>query len=121
MKYLEALVLSTLAVFAPIKAILLVTGALIMIDLVTGIFAAWKRKEPITSTGIKRTVIKCLVYNLAVITGFLIEKYLTDSLPFVKLISGLIGTTEGLSILENLNAISDGKLLKPVIDKLSKS
>lgn len=119
MKHLEAVLISLLAVFAPIKAVLLVTGFLIVADLVSGVMAAKKRGETINSAGLRRTLSKILVYNLAIVTGFLLETYMIDSiLPVVKIIGGVIGVTEGLSIFENLNTISGTNVFKKVLDVL---
>ena len=118
-KYGQPLLLSTLAVLAPIKAILLVTGFLIFADLLSGVIAAKKRGETISSGGLRRTITKCLVYNLAVISGFLVEKYmLADIIPISKLISGVISLVELKSILENLNSINGTDIFKTVISSL---
>lgn len=118
-KYGQPLLLSTLAVLAPIKAILLVTGFLIFADLLSGVIAAKKRGETISSCGLRRTITKCLVYNLAVISGFLVEKYmLADIIPISKLISGIVSLVELKSILENLNTIYGNDIFKSLIKKL---
>ena len=117
--YVQPLIISLIAVFAPIKAMLLVTGFLIIADLISGVLAAKKRGETITSAGYRRTIVKFLVYNLAIITGFLLETYMISSLfPVVKIISSVIGLTESLSIFENLNTISGTNIFKTVLDIL---
>lgn len=114
------LLIATLAVFAPIKSVLIVTGILIFADLITGILAARARKEKITSAGLRRTITKMFVYNLAVVLGFLVETHMTGAaIPIVKIVAGFIGLTEFLSILENLNALGKGQLLKGLIEKLN--
>ncbi len=119
MHTLKIIALTLLAVFAPIKAIILAAFVLILADLATGVFAAFKRKEPITSAGFQRTLIKTFVYLSAIMLGFLAETYLTgDLLPVSKIITSYIGFTEILSILENLNSISGGSLLTALITKL---
>lgn len=111
--------LAVTAVFMPAKAMFLTCLALVIVDLITGLSAARKRKEPITSSGIRRTVTKLLVYELAIALAYLTQKYLTgDSIPTANIVAGLIGITELVSCLENLNAISGQKLLKTIIDKL---
>ncbi len=117
--YLIGLGLSILAVFAPIKAIFLVTGILIFVDLLTGIIAARKRKEKVTSAGLRRTATKIFVYNLAVAVGFLVEKYMLEGfLPVSKIAAGLISVVELTSILENLNTINGHPVFKQLIEKL---
>ena len=119
MKGLEAFALSILAVFAPIKAVILTVLVLITVDLITGIMAAKKRGEPITSAGFRRTVAKCLVYESALMLGFLTEHYLTGAaIPVSKIVSSFIGITELRSALENLNDVSGGSLLQALLAKL---
>ncbi len=117
--YLEALALSILAVFAPIKPMMLATGALIVADLITGVWAAKKRKEPITSSRLKRTVGKFLVYELALCMSYLVHQYLVgDILPAEKIIAAMIGLVELKSCLENMDAIQGESVFKVIIDRV---
>lgn len=117
-KYLEALAISAWAVFAPIKAVMLTTGVLIFADLATGIWAARRRKEPITSKGISRTVAKIVLYEMALAISFLVHQYMVgDALPADKLVAGLIGIVELKSILENMNSINGSPVFSTVIAK----
>jgi len=119
MKYLEHVMVGVVAALAPIKATMLTVGILIVIDLITGIMAARKRGEKITSAALRRTVTKCLVYQTAVVTGFLVEKYLAyDLVPVSKIIGGLIGSVELKSCLENLNTINGNNIFKDLLEKL---
>ena len=119
LEYLKSFLIAILAVFAPIKAVIIVTGVLVVADLITGLFAAHKRGEKITSAGLRRTVTKTAVYLSAVCLGFLVEKYMIDSmLPISKLVSGIIGIVELKSLMENLNVIYGSDLFKSIIEKL---
>jgi hypothetical protein len=107
------------AVLAPIKAVLITVGILIFVDLVTGIVAAKKRGEKIKSAAMRRTISKVLIYQTAVITGFLLETYLLDGvLPVSKLVAGVIGLVEFKSVLENSNIILGEDIFKSLISKL---
>lgn len=107
------------SVFAPAGPMLGTALALILIDLVTGVIAAKKQGLPITSAGIGRSVVKLLVYESAIALAFLVQKYMTgDAVPAASIVSGLVGMTELLSCLENINIISGGDLLKSIIAKL---
>lgn len=122
MKYLESALLALIAVFTPIQAALATTLALIIIDLATGIIASYRRSEKITSSGLKRTVGKILLYNLAICTAFLVQTYLTgDILPVSKLVTALIGLVELKSVLENLDSISGTSLFKVLVAKIVQS
>jgi hypothetical protein len=117
--YVIALLVSMFAVFAPIKAIFLVTGVLIFSDLVLGIIAARKKGQSITSAGLRRTATKIFVYNLAVALGFLVETYMLEGfIPVSKITAGLISVVELTSILENLNVINGDPIFKKIIEKL---
>ena len=117
---LKHLLISTLAILAPIKAAIIVAGILILVDLVTGVIAAHHRHEKISSAGLRRTITKIFVYQVAIIMAFLVETHMTGpGVPIVKIVTGYIGLTEFLSILENLNALGRGQLLKGLIEKLN--
>lgn len=119
MKLLETLLLSILAVFAPIKGVIITAMVLILADLITGILAARKKGESITSAGLRRTVTKVAVYLAAICLGFLVEKYmLSDLLPVSKIVSALIGAVEAKSIFENLDVLNGSSIFKSLIEKL---
>jgi membrane glycosyltransferase len=121
-EWLSNLGLSLLAVFAPIKTVLLTVAVLIAFDFITGIWAAKKRGDKITSAAMRRTVSKLLVYQLCVISGYLLEKNLLDSVvPVTKLIAGVIGIVETKSILENSQIITGMNIFKELIAKLGSS
>lgn len=116
---LKALCIAVIAVFAPAKAMILSSLALIVVDLITGIMASRKQQIPITSAGIRRTVSKLFVYEAAILLAFLAQQYLLgEVIPAASIVSGIIGITELTSCLENINIISGQNLLKSIIDKL---
>lgn len=118
--WLYNLILAAALVFLPIKATLITVFILVLVDLGTGIAASHKRGEKITSSGLKRTVIKFLVYEIVIMLGFLTEQYLTGELvPVVKVLGGLVGLTELKSVLENAEELTGIPLLQVLIDKLS--
>jgi len=119
MKWTHALALNVLAILAPIQPVLIATGVLIFADLVLGLAAAWKRGEAITSAALRRTISKIVIYNIAVISGFIVEKYLmSDLIPATKLIAGVIGAVELKSILENADTINGAPIFLSIIKSL---
>lgn len=119
MKYLEALTISVLAVFAPVKAALVTVLILTVADMITGVWAAVKRKEPITSAQLRRSISKIVIYEVAMCLAFLAEHYLmSDDVPVLKIVSGMVGLVEIKSVFENLDQISGQDLLKSMIAKL---
>lgn len=118
-KWFQSLAIATLAVFAPIKAALATVLVLIIFDLISGIAAAIKKKEKIRSSGLRRTLTKLIVYELSMMLGFLAETYLLyGEIPIVKLVAGLIATTELLSILENCDVLLGQSVFKAIINRL---
>jgi len=120
MQGLKTIALAIIAVFAPAKAVLLTVMVLTLCDLATGLLASLKQQIPITSSGLKRTVVKVLVYQTAALSAFLVEQYLTPiELPVMKMVTGLIGVTELKSVLENLDIISGGSFFSTLISRLA--
>lgn len=121
MKYssLSTVLLSILAIFAPAKELFIASGFLIFADLLTGITAAHKQGQPITSAGLRRTVSKLLIYNVAIASGFLVQHYfMKDAVPVSNIVSSAIGLTELKSIIENIDKIRGGSLFKEILSKL---
>lgn len=122
MKTLSLWATALLALFAPIKAAAIAAIVLVIADLITGVIAAHKRGEPITSSGLKVTVIKLFVYEAAILLAFLAQTYLTGTiLPVCNLATTVIGLTEMKSVLENLDSIAGGSFFKSLIDKVNSS
>ena len=108
-----------IVLLAPIQAVMATVGFLIFLDTATGIWAALKRSEKISSAALRRTISKMIIYQIAVISGFLIETYLVGgSLPVSKVVAGFIGLVEFKSILENSNTILGTNIFKILIKKL---
>lgn len=119
MIWLKALGLSIIAIFMPAKEMLASVLFLIVVDLITGILASRKQGIPITSSAIRRTISKLIIYEVVIMIAFIAQKYLlADSIPASNIVAGLIGITELTSCLENLNAISGDNLLKIIISKI---
>ncbi len=108
-----------IVMLAPIQAVMMTVGFLIFLDLLTGVWAARKRKEKISSAALRRTISKMIIYQIAIISGFFIEKHLLqDSLPITKVVAGFIGLVEFKSILENGNTILGTDIFKLLIQRL---
>lgn len=106
--------ISLLAVFSPIQPLMAAVAFLIVADTITGIIAAYKRGEEIRSSGLSRAVVKLFVYQVVIVTGFLMEQYIVPDLgvPIVKLLAGVIGVVEFKSLLENVEGVTGLDLLK---------
>lgn len=118
-QFFSDLLVAASAALVPIKPVIVTVGVLIVSDLITGVWAAKKRGEQISSAALGRTVSKMVVYQTAVITGFLLQKYLlNDAVPVVNIVGGVIGMVEFKSFVENANVIVDGDIMKEILKKL---
>jgi uncharacterized membrane protein len=92
--------------FLPIKHFLIFTIFVVFADTVTGILAAKKRGEPITSKGLYRTSQKVVVYFVGIMIFH--GASVTFGLPsqIVYSVSFLISFTELYSISENIKSIT---------------
>lgn len=119
MNYLKSLFIAILSVLAPIHSMIIVVGVLVILDLITGVWAAIKKGDKIKSARLRDSVSKLVIFQIAIIGGFLLETYLLDGLlPVSKLVAGTIGVVEATSLFENLNAIYGKNIFAIVIDKL---
>ena len=111
-----------LTIVAPVQAAALAVFAIVIIDLITGVLAARKRKEEITSARIRDSVSKLFIYEIALLSALLLENYLLSGMvPAIKIVSAVIGVAEGKSVLENLDTLQGGNMFKNLIDKLRSS
>jgi len=92
--------------FLPIQHFLIFTIFVVFADTVTGIIAAKKRNEPITSKGLYRTSQKVVVYFVGIMIFH--GASVTFGLPsqIVYSVSFLISFTELYSISENIKSIT---------------
>ena len=105
---LKLIIGSCIAFFAPIYPAMVAVGILIMIDTMTGVIAAKKNGETITSKKLGGAITKSLVYQLLIISAHLCELYLFEQIPFVKISLAFLAMTEFTSINENIQK-STGK------------
>jgi len=99
----------------PIVPLILIVGAAISLDTLTGLYKSYKTNKPITSRGLSAMVSKMLLYQLALILFFCIEKFvlsdiigiLTDiPLILTKLVTTTLLFIELTSINENYKDVT---------------
>ena len=91
-------------IMVPIAEMLLFTGFMIFFDAATGIWASKRRGEVLSSTKMKRSVSKVIIYPLAFIISSWAERILPN-IPFIKGAATILIAVEGKSVLENFNDI----------------
>jgi len=114
---------ASLAVFLPIKELMLTIGFLVSADLVVGVWKAIKTGQRIRSRRMSDTVTKLLLYQLAIMSGFLIETFIISELiPITKLIATVVAIIEFKSIIESIEAVTGKDLwskIKTIIGRKS--
>ena len=106
------IIILLVAFLAPIQAAMIAVGVLITIDTIMGVLGARNIGEEITSKKFGRVLTKSLVYQLLIISSHLIETYLFDQLPLVKITLGFLSITEFLSISENFQKCTGANFIK---------
>lgn len=120
-KYLIDTILAIIAVFAPIKALMIVVILLVFADLISGILAARKQGKLITSSGLSRSVSKVLIYEAVICMSYLVETYITGSfLPVGRIVAALVSCVELKSLLENSEILLGAPIFQVLVDKLTK-
>lgn len=105
---------SCMGFIAPIGVLFLWLLIFILVDLVTGVCAAWNEGQIITSHGLQKTVIKFITYATAVFLLHGIDVYMV---VFAELYLARIGATiicgiELYSIFENMYRVTGNEVFK---------
>ena len=115
--------LAGLAVFLPIKELMLTIGFLVGADMVVGIWKALKLKQRIRSRRMSDTITKLLLYQIAIMSGFLIESFIiAELIPITKLVATVIAVIEFKSIIESIESVTGKDLwskIKTIIGRKS--
>lgn len=115
--------LASLAVFLPIKELMLTIGFLVAADMVVGIWKALKLKQRIRSRRMSDTITKLLLYQIAIMSGFLIESFIiAELIPITKLVATVIAVIEFKSIIESIESVTGKDLwsrIKTIIGRKS--
>ena len=108
-----SLILTFLAVyFAPAYPIMIGIGFLVTMDFVTGILAAKKRGEIITSKKMRPTIMKGFGYMASILIAFVMQNVFLTDMEVMKIVSGLIAMIELKSLDENLTSITGKSIFK---------
>ena len=100
--------------FLPITGILFLIGFAILVDTITGIWKSKKLGIPITSRKLSAIISKLMLYEVAVILFYLIDRFILNdiiltffSVPLMltKILSLVLVSIEVMSISENYKAV----------------
>jgi len=120
MEKIKLYVFWLLTLISPMTTIMFTIIFLIIVDFITGAYASFKNNIPISSERIGNTISKFFIYNLVVLSAFLLEKYIVKEIPFQRIITGFIAIAEVKSILENFNKIYGINPFKALINLIKK-
>lgn len=124
MKHFESILPNLLAFlalfFAPIVPAVIASGIIIGVDTAIGIYASKKNKVAFESRKFERVLTKFLLFNMLLISAHVIERYMIDFIPFVKITLSFIAISEFTSISEKVEKITGKGLLKYVKEQISK-
>lgn len=117
--HLSEVSIAVVALILPIKPLLGWMMALIIIDLITGIWAAYKRGEKITSKELRRTPIKLGGYLIAIIASAIIQLpiFIGDLIPVTRCVATFLAIIELKSIGENITSLTGvpiGNIIKGI-------
>jgi len=115
-KYFNAFIMAIITFFSPIAGLLLAVGAMIALDTILGVTKAIKLEgwESVTSRRASVIISKFLLYQLTVITFFIIDFYLINEFTKIhyqnnylltKFITLSLCFVEAKSIDENIKVI----------------
>jgi phage-related holin len=108
-----SLILTFLAVyFAPAYPIMIGIGFLVTMDFITGILAAKKRGEIITSKKMRPTIMKGFGYMASILIAFIMQNIFLTDMEVMKIVSGLVAMIELKSLDENLTDITGKSIFK---------
>lgn len=110
-KAIVSLVLGYLAHWLlPISHFFAAVVFLVIADFITGVWAAVRKGRRISSYGFRRTIVKLLMYMLAILCGFVMQAIFLPNLALVYWMAMFIAVTEFLSNLENIEKITGIRL-----------
>ena len=106
--------IAVLSLLAPLQESIIAIGFLISVDLIMGLIASYKNDIKLTSSRLKNTAVKMLVYNLLLISSFVCETYLIPFVPMTKIALAFLGTIEITSLGESFQKITGISFIKYV-------
>lgn len=106
--------------FASVQNELFAILFLILIDTATGVWAAVKQdRKSFSSKKLRKVVSKIIVYVLAILVVKVTENYLSSTIPWEDVVTGVLSAIEVTSILENMSKILGYDLIGKVREKIN--
>ena len=106
--------------FYPTFASIFLVGFFVVMDTVTGMAAAFKLGEELTSKKFRAIFPKFIVYGCAVLVAHVLQRQFFPDFPAMKIVAGFVAYSELMSIDENIQKITGVSVFKFFIKKLKK-
>lgn len=119
-KYFQTILAASAGFIMPIYSLFLATGFLVIMDLISGIYAARKRGEIFSSKKLGKTVTKMIWYYMAILLGYVMQVEFIDDIPVAKITAGIIASVEFTSNLENIHWITGIDFTRVIRDFINK-
>lgn len=99
--------IAVLSFIEPIQAIIFLVFGMTIIDLITGIWASIKTGKKIESRIMRRSVVKILAYEIAILSAYWAEAvFFPGSIILTKIVASATVLIEFSSLMENLTKIT---------------
>ncbi len=115
------LLIGLLIFLAPVQDSIRAVFFLVFIDLAFGLIAAKKRGERILSSKLAHTPLKLLVYFATIVAVYAADTQIGLGVPATKIVTGIIGATEVLSLLEKAEALTGAPIFQKLREMLKPS
>lgn len=102
----------------PIKSFLILTLALVACDTITGIMAAERRGEKVSSKGIRRTLEKIIAYFIAILLSEGMRVVFMNEVQVPYFVALIIAIAEFKSNIENIEHISGHSIWQMLKSKM---
>ena len=127
---LSIFILSFFSILAPIKPLVLIAVASIVLDTVFGVWRSWKKGNKIRSRRLSHTISKSLLYSGAIVFIFCLEKFVISDilghfiaidLVLTKMFTFFCVVTELKSINESYESVTGKDVWKAFISFAKRS
>lgn len=109
------------AFLTPLFPMALLVSTLIGTDFVFGLYRAYKTQEQINSRKMGHTISKMFLYNMAVLSVFMLEKIIVGTdMQFTKIAVGVIAMVELKSIDESFRILYGFSIYESLIERLKR-
>jgi phage-related holin len=116
-KYAMPVVAYFTSYFTPAFPMMMAIGFFIVMDFITGIMAASKRGEVISSKKMRPTIMKGVGYMAAILVAHVFQKNFLTDIEVLKIVAGLIAFIEVKSLDENFRDITGKSLFRQFLKK----